>query len=133
MPEPTPIEAIPVEEHKEAVAEATAEERERARDERVAALEARINSLDKPAAPAPTEPTEPAAPLSAVESLTEKVEGIAATAATPVAAVAEPIADVAGAVVDTTLDAAEATEEVIEDLPRRTHSLFRPLFGKGRD
>lgn len=132
MSEVTPIEAVPVEQHKEAVAEATSEERERARDARIEALETRINSLPRhdppvtPASPTFKPPEEPSAPLSTVEALTEKVEHIA----TVPAAVTEPVSNVVDGAVDTTGGAIEEAEDVIEILPRRTHSLFKSVFGR---
>jgi chromatin segregation and condensation protein Rec8/ScpA/Scc1 (kleisin family) len=108
---------------------ATAEEK-RLAEERLDRLERRLNDVEARGSaapmvsPAPEPPPVVAAPVEVVTDLADKVAAIQEQITEPIAdIVPEPIADLA-----------EDAEEVIEELPQRTHSLFKKLpFGKRSD
>jgi len=117
-----------IEEAKADVAdEAATKEEKRLAEERLVNLERRLNEVEArsytPSTVTPEVPAPVAAPVDAVSALADKVAAIAAP-------VTEPVADVAEAVTAPVVDAVEDATEVVESLPKRTHSLFKPLFGR---
>lgn len=116
---------------------ARADEAAKAHDEWKARIEQDIRELrTSNAAPVvsatpavPVEAPAPAAPDAGLATVADALEGLANVVTKPV----EAVADVAEPVIDTTQAAVEHTEEVIEEAPRRTHGLFKRVFGGGHD
>lgn len=90
-------------------------------EQRLATLESRPHVETTPVAEAPA--SAPASQDGAIAALTEQVSDLAEK-------IADPVEDVAEAVAGPVGDIAEDAEEIVESVPRRTHSLFKPLFGR---
>jgi len=110
--------------------DAQSDEEKRIANERLSRLEGdlaamRAGQSTSVAPVTPEPPAVPAVPDDPIARLESKVDAIAALVAKPI----EPVKEAAAAIVEPVKEAASAAAEIVETVPKRTHRLFRPLWG----
>jgi hypothetical protein len=111
---------------------AAAEETKRLEIERLDKIESRLVAIENHSAPSAVTETAAAPVVTAGDTSTDALDEVKDAIADLGEKITDPVEDAADAVLGPVGDVADEAEEVVETLPRRTHGLFKPLFGSKR-